>query len=420
MSGRLRVVAGTGVEQLDLYLRERIPEIEVVAVASDRHGFLELLARHQPEVAVFSYTLPGDVPDDRIPEMVRARSPRTRVVFVLDARNPEAFSRACNAAIDQGFYDIFSNREPLKVSALREAILHPHRYEDIAHLHTSTEPTGELPATLREQVEEAAASTGERAQPTLRPLLVSVWSPKAGSGATTVAVRLALRAAQRELKVALYDFNLLHSHVAFHLGVLREGTGFEALIALERPVTWPDVRRELILTQRVHVFPGLPTRPELSQRIQAQWLECILDHTRNEFDLSIFDLHPDLDEPGTFMAIKRSVAIVVVVTQDPACIHEATRQLSMLRRLNVPARRLRLVVNRAIRGVPDLSEEDVAEYLGLPVVASIPEDYRGHVRQLRDRAPQVPAEPYDRILKSLYGAILPGKRRLRILGVMKT
>lgn len=418
---RFKTVIGVGDERLENYLQS-LETLDVIHVAPNREEFLAAIAEHKPELALFAYVLPGDLDIVNLPDAIRRHSPLTRVIWVLNEYDP-AFAEQCNAVIAAGFYDILSRQ--LRTSQLRDVIATPMRYEDVAHLHTGDDLVPETTDTKEEQpyvaghiirsiqAEDEGAVSGER-HGLLRPLTVAVWSPKAGSGSTTIATRLALTAESQGLDVALYDFNLLHSHAVFHLGIeMPEGLE-EFLSSPAVEIDWDTVRRTFVKHKNLSIFPGLPRMPEMASKIGANWMEAIMANTREQFTLSIFDLHPDIDQMHTFMALKRCTVILVVVTQDPTCLHEAKKQLFLLRRLNVPFRKLRLVVNRFVSGVRNLDETDIGEFLGLPVVTAIPENYKDFLIELRDREPKASKKPYHVILEHLYGQPIKQGRRLRL------
>lgn len=407
-----RVVLAVNDAGLEGYLRS-LPEFTVTAKASDREDFIRLVQSEQPDLAVFAYILPGDIPIEEMPQRIKDASSSTRVIWILNDRD-SGFTSACNAIINTGYYDIFNQQ--LKTSHLREAMFSPMRYEDVAHLHAEDDSkyiaSHNIQNLIASDVSDQAGAEGSA----LRPLMVAVWSPKGGDGATSIATRLALYASNQGISVGLYDFNLMHSHVAFQYNLdIKEG--------LERFLSQSDLEPDWTTVMKVmqehrhqgiHVFPGLPRHPELADRVNKAWFDTIFENTRNHFTLSIFDLHPDLDKLPTFLALKQSPIILTVATQDSSSIHEALKQLSILRRLNIPSRRVRLVLNRYMRGIQNLDASDIGEYLNVPVMATIPENYKDYVLQSRDKAIKYPEAAYKQIMTGLFGRPLKKERRFLV------
>lgn len=414
---RPSIVVAVGNRQLQAYFQQLHDDqvVRVAAVADSREQVLPMLQNCQPDLLILAYVLPGNVSLTDIARQARAASPKTRILWILHPHSAD-FQETCNAAIGAGYYDLFGNN--VRTSQLREALFHPHRYEDVAHWHSDSdsepqiEPSSPATEDIREKLQSVSSADPEaadRASTPVRSVSIAVWSPKGGSGSTTIATRLALHAAKQNFPAAIYDFNLPHAHVAYHYGILERNTGFEHLLNLEREIDWSVIYQSMHHFRGVRVFSGMPLHPELADQVSPSWLDLMFEHTREDFTVSIFDLHPDINQLPTFLALKRCSLILVVVTQDPAGLHEARKQLSLLKRLNIPARRMRLIINRYVPGIRDLSEQDIAEYLQMQVMATIPEQYKEMITQLRDQKATYPQKIYEEILRQLLG--MPMQRK---------
>ena len=96
-----------------------IPDVEVVAEAEDGHAALHAAAKHEPDVLLIDYLMPGLNGLD-VTAQVTKKHPKTRVVFVSILSNEEAVLQALRAGA-VGFIGGSANPAELEL-AIRAAV----------------------------------------------------------------------------------------------------------------------------------------------------------------------------------------------------------------------------------------------------------------------------------------------------------
>ncbi len=79
-------------------LLEAIPEVDVIAEASDGHGALELIEKHRPELALLDVTMPG-LNGLEVAERARKSSPSTRTLVLSMHAGEEYVARALRVGV---------------------------------------------------------------------------------------------------------------------------------------------------------------------------------------------------------------------------------------------------------------------------------------------------------------------------------
>jgi Flp pilus assembly CpaE family ATPase len=278
--------------------------------------------------------------------------------------------------------------------------------------------------------EEPASPDGDT-----RHLLAAVWGPKGGPGRTTVAVNLAFEAAAAGGEVLLVDADTYGGAVAQTLGFLDDAPGlaWAARTAgrgeLDALRLWQSVRRAAPGGPRV--LPGLP-RAELWTEIRPGTWEALLELFRTAFPVTVVDAGFCLEEDEellydqvrlrrnavTRLAVQRADLVVAVARADPVGLHAFIRGYHELRDLEVPASRVRVVVNQLRPGMfgGDRPAEQVraalSRYVGIEPAAVVPYDRQGidaallAGQALREAHPGSPARL---ALARLAGALFPAQ-----------
>ncbi len=230
--------------------------------------------------------------------------------------------------------------------------------------------------------------------------LIAVWGPKGAPGRTTIATNLAFEAVPLADETLLVDGDTYGGTIAQLLGFLEDypGLAWAARLAsrgeLDAPKLWQATRRAGADGPRVLV--GLP-RADLWTEVRPSTWEALLDLFRAAFPLTVVDLGFCLEEDEellydhvrfrrnavTRMTLQRADTVVAVARADPIGLHDFIRGYQELRDLDIPAGRIKVVVNQ-VRSGPfggDRPAEQVSaalvRYLGIQPAAFIPYDRAG-------------------------------------------
>jgi pilus assembly protein CpaE len=207
-----------------------------------------------------------------------------------------------------------------------------------------------------------------------RGKIVSVYSPKGGTGCTTIAVNLALALHNDDTHVVIVDSNLQYGDVAVFFN--EQGKNTIADLATLADELDPEVVEGVLLK---HAASGIsilasPSRPELADKITADQFLKILEFLRQMYAYVVVDTSPYLSDV-TIAAIDVSDVIVLVATQDIPAIKNARLFLDLLQNLRINRGRIAFVMNRFDKRIA-ITAERVGENLKQEVAAVLPLDER--------------------------------------------
>jgi pilus assembly protein CpaE len=101
-------------------------------------------------------------------------------------------------------------------------------------------------------------------------------------------------------------------------------------------------------------------------------MPSLLTTLRAHFDHVIVDGIRDFAD-AALPALEAATRVMVVVTQDVPSVRRAARAIGILRRLGLEEGRMRLIVNRAVRGAA-IDDAAIERALALKVAARVRED----------------------------------------------
>ena len=152
--------------------------------------------------------------------------------------------------------------------------------------------------------------------------IIAVFSPRGGSGKTTVAMRLGLELAERTPKrVALFDLDLLFDDAAFQLDAMPE-KGVGSLT--EAQIQHLDARAmtEMLAEHRggLRVLVGA-TRPEEGELVTPAHVRAVLGALKRQFLVTVVDCASTFSEP-TLAALELADRVFVVCTPELATLRD--------------------------------------------------------------------------------------------------
>jgi pilus assembly protein CpaE len=219
-----------------------------------------------------------------------------------------------------------------------------------------------------------AAHHGRRAETTQgrRGTIVTVFSPKGGTGKTVVATNLASALAKREgRKTLLLDLDLQFGDAAIMLGVEPEKTIFDLVVAPG------ELDSEKLSGYTTHHASGLellpaPLRPEDAELVTEAKVARLLEVARETYDVIVVDTSPFFH--GAMLAtLDRTDQLFLVCGLDVPTLKNVKLALQTLELLSFPRDRIRLVLNRANSKV-GVKPGEVEDGLGMKISAQVPSD----------------------------------------------
>lgn len=236
----------------------------------------------------------------------------------------------------------------------------------------------QLPETISFAIRKAhetggrsgAHGTGDSNEP--RGRVVTVFSPKGGTGKTVLSTNLAaLLAHTSHEKVLLIDLDLQFGDAAIMLGLDPERTMHE----LVQAPGGLDVGKLAGYTTRhrsgLDVLAA-PMRPEDAELVTESKVLRLLEVAREAYDIVVVDTSPFFYGP-MLAVLHETDQVLMLCGLDVPTLKNVKLSLRTLEMLGFPAANTRIVLNRVTPNV-GLTKSDVEGVLGLEVSFEIPND----------------------------------------------
>ncbi len=331
-------------------------DVDVVGLARTGKEAIQLSQELNPDVVLMDINMP-DMDGISATEAIRSKQPAVQVV-ILSVQSDQNYMRRAMLA---GARD-FLTKPPMGdelISAIRRAGAMAQT-ERLKSIPVQTSPaTGNL-GTL-------ALGYG-----TPKGKIISVYSPKGGTGCTTLAVNLALTLHNEDTHVALVDGNLQFGDVAVFMN--EQGKNTIVDLAPRAEELDPEIVEEVMLKHAasgIHILAA-PSRPEYAEKVSSGQFTKVLEYLSQMYAYVVVDTASLLTD-ATLAAIDVSDLVVLVTTQDIPAIKNCRLFLDLLQTLGIPRERILFAMNRYDKRIT-ITPERVAENLKQEVSAVIPLD----------------------------------------------
>ncbi|MDQ3857873.1 MAG: AAA family ATPase [Actinomycetota bacterium] len=293
----------------------------------------------------------------------------------------------------------------LLASGESSALLDQALEADVADVLLLPQMTENLVFAMRK-----ASHSGRRGQGGgRRGRIVTVFSPKGGTGKTVIATNTAASLAKHEGKAALLlDLDLQFGDAAIMLGIEPEKTIYDLVVApgeLDTEKLAGYVTRH---SSGLDILPA-PLRPEDAELVTEAKLAQLLEVARETYDMIVVDTSPFFHGP-MLATLDRTDELMLVCSLDVPTLKNVRLALQTLELLSFPSERIRLVLNRANSKV-GLKPGEVEGALEVKVRFEVPSD-RAVPLAVNRANPAVLADPksdFSRALRDMAKALVPAE-----------
>src|SRR5512134_2546944 len=247
-------------------------DVDVVGVARTGKEAIQLSLDLNPDVVLMDINMP-DMDGISATEAIRARQPAVQVV-ILSVQSDQNYMRRAMLA---GARD-FLTKPPMGdelISAIRRA---------------GAMAQAERSKTLNVQPLPTAGNLGLVPGFSIpRGKIVTVYSPKGGTGCTTIAVNLALTLHNEDTRVALVDGNLQFGDVAVFVN--EQGKNTIADLAPRAEELDPEIVEDVMLKHAasgLHVLAA-PNKPEYAEKVTSSQFSAVLEYLRQMYAYVVVD-----------------------------------------------------------------------------------------------------------------------------------
>jgi pilus assembly protein CpaE len=329
-------------------------DIEVVGAAANGTEGIEMARSMRPDIVLMDINMP-DIDGITATEAITQSVPEVQIVMMSVQGETDYLRRSMLAGAREFLVKPFSADE-LIASIRRVYQLKPKLAPVQSELRgPQTESASRGPAA------EVTRQLGE---------IVSVYSPKGGSGCSTIATNLALALNDGEVSTALVDGDLQFGDVSVLLNLQPNRTISDLVTHMDSLDV--DFLNDVMLTHPSGVKALLaPPRPDIADMVRADEMREILKHLRLLFEYTVVDTASYLDDVA-LTVLEVSDWIILVVTPEIPAIKNVRLMLEALDTLNYTGK-TRLVVNMIGRK-DGITDKDISSHIKLPIFASIPRD----------------------------------------------
>jgi pilus assembly protein CpaE len=202
--------------------------------------------------------------------------------------------------------------------------------------------------------------------------VVTVFSPKGGSGKTVIATNLALATARSGLRTLLVDLDLQFGDSALTLAVTPRAT----IADLAASAGSIDAEKLAAFVSSdsnsgLAVLPA-PRRPEEADVVGHPELAAVLEAARNAYEAVVIDTGPLFDAP-MLAALDQTDRLLLVCNPEVTSLKNVRIGLETIDRLGFERDRVSLVANRV--GAPGaLDRSDIEHALDATIAYDLPDD----------------------------------------------
>ncbi len=202
--------------------------------------------------------------------------------------------------------------------------------------------------------------------------IITVFSPKGGTGKTVTATNLAASFAKYEgRRTLLLDLDLQFGDAAIMLGLEPAKTIYDLVVA---PGELDSEKLAGYITKHtcgLDVLPA-PLRPEDAELVTESKLARLLEVARESYDLIVVDTSPFFHGP-MLATLDRTDELLMVCGLDVPTLKNVRLSLQTLELLSFPASRIRYVLNRANSKV-GMKKKEVEGALNITIGFEVPSD----------------------------------------------
>jgi len=228
------------------------------------------------------------------------------------------------------------------------------------------QPAETLVFALRKAAAAAASANGDRGK------VVTVFSPKGGSGKTVLATNLAAATARSGVETLLIDLDLQFGDSALTLAVSPRAT-IADLAASAGDIDLEKLKAFVSTDSRtgLSLLPA-PKRPEEADLVGAPQLAAILEAARSGFGAVVIDTGPLFDAP-MLAALDHTEQLLLVCNPEVTSLKNVRIGLETIDRLGFPRERVSLVANR-IGAAGAVARDDIEDALDTKIAFELPDD----------------------------------------------
>lgn len=326
-------------------------DIEVIGQAATGEEAIEMAQTQMPDIILMDINMPG-VDGIGASQKISELVPQSQIIIMSVQSDSNYLRRAMLA----GARDFLT--KPFGGDELVAAI---HRVHD-KRPTVPTAPVVRGKSTDAPSVPMPVMPDGS---------VIVTFSPKGGSGCSTIAVNLAVSLAKSGHNTVLLDGSLQFGDVAVMLN-MKELTSVVDLTARASELD-TDLISSVVQLHRTELNVLLaPPRPEMAEVVTDEHVKSLMDTLRTMYDFIVIDTSSSLNDV-TLALLDAADRIILVARQSLPSLKNVSRFLNLAESLEYEQSKIWLVVNR-VSDKQGISVKNISSTLKRPIAMVIPDD----------------------------------------------
>jgi pilus assembly protein CpaE len=371
-------------------------DLEVIGVARTGREGCELAREARPDVVIMDINMP-DMDGIQATETIRRTAPFTQVV-ILSVQNDPGYMRRAMLAGARDFLP-----KPPAIDELAAAIRRAGKMarDERALSGMSSQP----------QASPGGRNGSAPAPVSLFGQVITVYSPKGGTGCTTLATNLAVALHNDETPVTLVDGNLQFGDISVFLNEQSKNSVVDLTPRVDE--LDPEIVEEVLITHQASGMKVLPApfRPENSEGVSGDQFVKLLNVLKGMYSYVVVDTSSTLTDLTLATLQEASDLVILVTTQEIPSIKNSRLFLDLTRALGIDRRRLLFVMNKFDKRI-GITPEKVAENLKQEIAVVLPLDEKTVVPAMNRGLPFMINSKSQPVARSVLGLTDAIRQRL--------
>jgi len=328
-------------------------DMDVIGQAGSGEEAIELAQAHQPDIILMDINMPG-VDGIGASQKISELVPHSQIIIMSVQSDSNYLRRAMMA----GARDFLT--KPFGGDELVAAVRRVHAKRPAA-------------AAVARSTQTAAAGSNASipAMPSAGGSIIAVFSPKGGTGCSTVAINTAVSLARQSHRTILVDGSLQFGDVAVMLN-LKPMTSIVDVSTRANELDQDLISSVVQLhSSELNVLMA-PPRPEMADMVTDEHIKNLLVILRQMYDFVIIDTSSSLNDIALTI-LDLADRIILITEQTLPSLKNVSRFLNLTESLEYEPDKIWLTVNR-VSDRQGISIKSIGDTLKRPVIMSIPED----------------------------------------------
>jgi pilus assembly protein CpaE len=360
-SEKIRVVIVDDISETRENIRKLLqfePDVEVVGVARTGREAIDIAKDVKPDVLLMDINMP-DMDGIAATEIIRKMVPFTQIVILSIQNDPNYMRRAMLA----GARDFLT--KPPTIDELNSAI---RRAGTMARDERAKIPQTSGVQNTRIGAVHPSGTIGGGGR------VITFYSPKGGTGCTTLATNLAVCLNNEDSSVLIVDANLEFGDVSVFMN--EQGKNSIVDLAPRADELDPDIINDVTIK---HAQSGIrvlaaPIKPEHADTVSGEQFSKVIKFLREMYSYVIVDTASSLTNI-TASAIDNSDLLILITTQDIPSIKNSRLFLDEIDSLGFDRKRIIFVMNKFDKRI-GITADKVSDNLKQEITSIIPFEER--------------------------------------------